>query len=70
MLGANDLIVKLDIDVRVFVPTCLRESVLVELFQSIHLLIDKVFYIFFSFTDDAALWETTYIYNVVAYSGN
>jgi hypothetical protein len=46
----------------------LRETIFVELFQTVHLLVDEVFYILFSFADDIAFRQVTYIYNVVSYS--
>lgn len=46
----------------------MRETIFVELFQTVHLLVDEVFYILFSFADDIAFRQVTYIYNVVSYS--
>ena len=43
-LAADDLVVKLDVDVRIFVPACLSEAIFVELLQACELAVDKLVY--------------------------
>ena len=67
---ADNLVVKFEIDVRVAVPSCLGESILVEFLETVHLVTGEVSYLLLSFSWGLGLGQLTYIYNMVAHSGH
>ena len=67
---ADNLVVKFEIDVRVAVPSCLGEPILVEFLETVHLVTGEVSYLLLSFSWGLGLGQLTYIYNMVAHSGH
>ena len=65
---ADNLVVELQVDVRVFVPACLAESVFVELLQPGELLVDEVADQLRALVDVFRHGQTANIDDVVAYA--
>ena len=66
--AAYDLVVKFDVDIRIFVPAYFRESKAVELLKTFHLIVEELSDGLFAFLAVDVIGHFAEFYNVVAYS--